>query len=368
MPFYNYYRVIRVRRRIFQSLIVLFVLGNAVHIGLSFIGANNRQRKSLSLNDVEYDPVLPYRYPEEVDIRIVVITFNRASSLEKLLESLDKLELDGDTGYLEIWIDRKDDGSGDGKPGGRINLDTLKVARTFSWSRGRTRVHVHKKNVGICGQWLDTWRPRAGTRELALLLEDDVIVSPFAYRWLKAVHRKYGFRSDVAGYTLQSEQVNQANGSGALVRPKDQVAFLYKLIGSWGFAPHPGSWLAFQDWYHRVRRQGRFRPYVARASLITKWYRMFEAKQLQETMWTMWHVYYSDKYDLFTVYNNIQAVTNSADILLSVNRMEPGLHFQRKRSDSSEKLLRVWSPDYVKFPDSLLAYDFDGSLATKHSA
>lgn len=44
----------------------------------------------------------PCVYVDEVDFRIIVITFNRANSLLKLLKSIDDIELDGSQGALEI--------------------------------------------------------------------------------------------------------------------------------------------------------------------------------------------------------------------------------------------------------------------------
>ena len=48
-------------------------------------------------------------------------------------------------------------------------------------------------------------------KEIALILEDDMTVSPHAYRWLKAVHEKYGRRKDFGGVTLYSNSVTAHN-------------------------------------------------------------------------------------------------------------------------------------------------------------
>ena len=79
---------------------------------------------------------------------------------------------------------------------GEFDVKTLDVARTFNWTRGLTRVHVQQSHVGIRGQWIDSWRPRADSTEVGLILEDDISVSPFVYRWLKAVHRQYDKRGN----------------------------------------------------------------------------------------------------------------------------------------------------------------------------
>ena len=81
----------------------------------------------------------PCTYPDAVDLRVVVLTFNRPYSLSILLRSLDALVLDGNRAALEIWIDRDRNGS--------VDERTLDVASTFRWLGGITRVHVQVSAV-----------------------------------------------------------------------------------------------------------------------------------------------------------------------------------------------------------------------------
>jgi len=347
--------------------VVWTIVGITIIEQLGFYIVNQNKLPSLTAHvdrstHMDCSPDITCKYPEEVDLRIIVMTFNRPDSLKKTLQSLNDLKLDGDTGSLEIWIDRKlkaeKNGSG---PKDTIDTDTVETALTFTWLNGQTRVHIHKTHVGIYGQWIDTWRPRRRSKELALFLEDDISVSPYAYRWLKAVHQKYGSRNDIAGYTLQSEEVHMASNGRPINRPRNDTVFLYKLLGSWGYAPHPKSWMEFQDWYHRVRNNTRFQPYVPKAALVTRWYKTFEMANKQNTMWTIWHVYYCNKFNMFSVYSNLNAVTKRSEILLAANRKEPGLHFPSKLPEHTDKLLHVWSDNYVTLPDHPQLYDFDGS-------
>jgi hypothetical protein len=155
-------------------------------------------------------------YTDEVNFRIIVITYNRAVSLLKLLHSLDDLELDGDRAALEIWIDVNDKG--------QSHDETVKAARSFQWKKGPTRVHIQTSHAGIMGQWIDTWRPRPESKELGYhILEDDISVSPMAYRWLKAVHKAMANRTDFVGASLTSDQmsVHSSNPKGPLAAPKN---------------------------------------------------------------------------------------------------------------------------------------------------
>ena len=77
----------------------------------------------------------PCSYLDVVDIRVIIITFNRPESLSKLLRSLETMEVDGDRAALEIWIDRD-------RRKASVDQQTLKVASVFNWRGGPTRIHV----------------------------------------------------------------------------------------------------------------------------------------------------------------------------------------------------------------------------------
>jgi hypothetical protein len=298
-------------------------------------------------------PDSPCVYPERVDFRIIVMTYNRKDSLVKLLKSLEDLELDGDSAALEIFLDRS-------KKDNTYHNQTYEAAKDFSWNRGLKRVHVWDSHVGIYGQWIDSWRPRQG--EIALILEDDMSVSKHCYRWLKAAHAFYGPRTDISGYTLQSSNVNSAKGGKRISAPKDQPAFLYRVLGSWGFSPHPGRWQEFQDWYHELKSDVSFHPYVP-GLVMTNWYKEFEKKKKKhDSMWTMWHIWFTDHHKLFCLHHNLRAFSNLKSSALGVNRQEPGLHFSGKGRDNTNELLTQWNPKYVEFSNKTIKYDYDASV------
>ncbi len=130
--------------------------------------------------ETSYDnqPDIPCIYQTQVDIQIILITYNRAESVKTNLNTLQTLVLYGDSGAIEVWIDRTVNNTVDEK--------TIQVVNTFQCKYGPVTIHIQKKHVGICGQWIDTWRPKEYSSELAIILEDDVDLSPYAYRWLKA--------------------------------------------------------------------------------------------------------------------------------------------------------------------------------------
>jgi hypothetical protein len=219
---------------------------------------NKPIRSNIDLCDVKCRTGVPCEYLDELDFRIIVLTYNRPDSLTKCLSHLERLDTLGDQIGIDIWIDRAKDG--------KVDERTLEVSRNFKskWTNGRTCVHVQERNAYIIGQWVDTWRPRENSRELALLLEDDIDISPLTYKWLKLMDSRFRSEPDVAGYTLQMEYVNFVKGH---IRPvtgirKQDNIFLYRLFGTWGYSPKPNEWRNFQDWFHTVRQNKTFRPYL----------------------------------------------------------------------------------------------------------
>ena len=85
----------------------------------------------------------------------------------------------GDKLSIEIWIDLMPDGT--------VNSNVTEVVKQFrkklsKFSDKRACFHAQKGSANIGGQWVDTWRPKEDTKELGLILEDDVIISKFAYK------------------------------------------------------------------------------------------------------------------------------------------------------------------------------------------
>lgn len=93
------------------------------------------------------------------------------------------------------------------------------------------QVYNHTKHVGIYGQWIDTWNPAPDSKEIAVILEDDLTVSKHFYLWLINVHRKYDDWTDLAGYALQGRSMKHGGAAGNLRGPDKDVCFMYPILG-----------------------------------------------------------------------------------------------------------------------------------------
>src|SRR6218665_1475409 len=289
---------------------------------------------------------------ELIDFRVIVLTFSRSASLIKALRSIDAMELDGDKAVLEIWIDRAKSGLVDNR--------TVQVAQSFNWTRGPTRVHIQKSHAGICGQWIDSWRPTSD-KELAVIVEDDVSLSKYAYRWIKAVHGFYGERKDFGGSTLTSDEVRSHHVSPVVLlkAPKNETVFMYSGVGSWGFSPKQAVWNRFQVWYHTHVKDTNFHPYVD-GIRPTQWYKAMEKSGTSNSVWTQWFIYFTNMEKLLTIYNNLPTYVGDRNSCLSINRREVGLHTRRKGREDLCRLLDRWDERFVQFSENITKFDWAG--------
>jgi len=278
---------------------------------------------------------------------IHVLTYLRTNSLKRLLKSLAQSHYDSDVVDLKIMIDL---------PAGETkhNPSVVKAAEEFSWAFGEKIVHLQPKNVGLYGQWIDSWQPEEKTQTLGALLEDDLEVSPFWYRWTKRAHAAYGHRDDILGYTLQRATLNAAGGASINGGPAGVNNYMYRLIGTWGFIPHPKKWRQFRLWYHRENTN--IKPYVPEATVLTGWYMSFEkAHTEKKRMWSIWSLKFAQLCGLSFVYAKCQGSKT-----LSSNMQEPGNNFDVKGSKDFERLLTEYSELY-NFEQAPTILNWDGT-------
>jgi hypothetical protein len=248
-------------------------------------------------------------------LRVIVLTYKRHKSLARLLTSLHRSDFLGERVALDVWVDAP---PRDAPPDDTVaHQRTIAVARRFTngvpmsanatdegddggaggllrrrWPHGEAHVHVRTDNAGLREQWLHTWRDSVdegrqhslaygalsldGVPERALILEDDISVSPHFWRWLRWCHAAYGDgrRADFAGCTLQraslcaKERCPNLDGG---MPPPATANFMYPLVGSWGFSPDARHWASFTHWADT--RPPGFRPYVEGLQ-PTGWYHL----------------------------------------------------------------------------------------------
>ena len=129
--------------------------------------------------------------------------------------------------------------------------------------RGNVSIVKYKENRGLGRAWFEAWTPESDT-ERALILEDDVEVSPYFYLWLKRAWDAYGTQRadrttneeasvvpDLAGISLQRQTLIPTVPpiwNRHLLASKYNDPYHFKLVGSIGFSPNAKYWRELVPW------------------------------------------------------------------------------------------------------------------------
>ncbi|WP_420631040.1 hypothetical protein [Candidatus Leptofilum sp.] len=167
---------------------------------------------------------------------IVVVAYNRPASLQRLLGSLAAIRAADDV-PLVISIDA----------GGAQFEAVLAVARQFNWPFGEKRVVVQKRPLGLikhvfaCGDWVDEFGS-------ILLLEDDLVVSPMAYRYATDALTFYADDPRIAGISLNALWFHGITHEPFTPFLDNGDVFFMQVAWFQGQAYTQKQWAAFRDW------------------------------------------------------------------------------------------------------------------------
>jgi len=240
-------------------------------------------------------------------ITIVLLTMNRTSSLENTLESLQQTVFCGDYVRLIIQFDK-----------GQEQERAIEVAEMFRFKHGQTEIVHPTTHKGLAKSWLHAWRPTY-EKEIALILEDDILLSPFWYIWLREAWKANIHREDLAGISLQRQTlIPYKHGQRRSAFKSTKGEFLYTLVGSIGFSPHPKRWSEFLEWVEAVDLM-QFEASVS-GLITTDWWENGH----RQDMWTQLFIYFSLQRQLFTLYYNPPSY-----MTLAGHTRAHGVHFEK---------------------------------------
>ncbi|XP_021359182.1 uncharacterized protein LOC110454129 [Mizuhopecten yessoensis] len=296
---------------------------------------------------------LPLSTPFDLDLRVIVITYNRGNSVLRLLNSLNEADYLGDKVAIDVWIDRSKDGV--------IHEETYAKARQFKFKHGIINVHNQTQHAGIYGQWMKTWNPSLDSKEIAVILEDDLTVSKYFYKWLKNVHAKYDSLLYINGFALQGYSMKHGGGPGQLRAPDENIVFMYPILGTWGFSPSRENWIKYVKWYDNMSEVSGFHPTVA-GILPTLWYNNFLKQGKTGGMWSMWHVYHAWKFKERSIYPNLPGKCG-----LTINWKEAGLHYSKSQTvtENKDPILTAWDGKFDNLPDVPIHLNVNGKVCPR---
>ena len=123
------------------------------------------------------------------------------------------------------------------------------MAHDFKFKHGTVSVHEDIQTQGLQYAWFNAWTP-VSENERAVIIEDDMELSPLWFVWLKKAWSAYGERDDLGSISLCRQRLRASDG--AIVTKHMAEPFLYRMIGSFGFSPNAKHWKPFVEWIQSV--------------------------------------------------------------------------------------------------------------------
>lgn len=208
----------------------------------------------------------------------VVVGYNRIPGMMRLLESLEKADYGDDELTLIISLDN----CGSSKP--------EEAAKAFRWSHGKKIVRTFPERQGLrkhilsCGEFLNEY-------DAIAILEDDIIVSPGFYQYMKQAVEYYKDNSDIAGISLYSHKMNVNVDLPFIPEPDAYDVFFMQFAQSWGQIWLKEQWFAFRDWYYANSKNEIASNNIP--EFVSNW---------PETSWLKYHIKYCVDENKFFVY------------------------------------------------------------------
>ena len=278
--------------------------------------------------------------PAAFRLKIIVLAMNRVHPTHTLLESLAQTDFDGDLIDLHISFDFHPE-----------QREAIDLAKSFDFKHGTKRISVASEARGLAASWFKAWQPRSEASR-AIILEDDIELSPDWYKLLKRLWLTYGEVEDLAGISLQRQTLIPYVSSPErhIEIENDHMPFLYPLVGSIAFSPHPTVWKMFLIWIDSIDLSTFD---VSTPGLITSdWWNRLDKKH----MWTQHYIYYCLVLDYYTLYVNLPGGKTAAAHLRA-----KGAHFQSNQGHDFSVAKSINSQSF--FLSDLERYQWNGEMS-----
>ncbi|MCR5420167.1 MAG: hypothetical protein K6E98_04095 [Lachnospiraceae bacterium] len=223
-------------------------------------------------------------------VAIVVIAYNRAESLLRLLDSISEAYYPKGVDIpLIISVDKSDSEA------------VANIAREYVWEHGYKSVRLYETNLGLrehvlsCGDI-------ACEYDGAILLEDDLYVSPSFYMYTLAALTRTRMVGRIGGISLYNHLFNVHSREPFEAIYDGYDNYYLQMASSWGQAFSGEQWESFRKWYEVYKEEEIGADNVPEN--VSSW----SAKS-----WLKYYIKYLIDTDRYFLYPRISFTTNFAD-------------------------------------------------------
>lgn len=253
---------------------------------------------------------------------VVVVGYNRVAGMLRLLDSLEQAQYGDEKLTLIISLDN----CGDSAP--------EEAAKAFVWSHGEKIVRTFPERQGLrnhilsCGDFLKEY-------DAIAVLEDDLLVSPAYYQYMKQAVEFYKGCKDIAGISLYSHKMNVNVDLPFMPQSGGADVFFMQFAQSWGQIWMKDQWQEFRLWYEENKEEpveGKNVP-----EFVSNW---------PKTSWLKYHIKYCIDQNKYFVYpydslttcfsdaGEHSKQTNTVYQVPMAGKSKETYHFEKLASDS----------------------------------
>jgi hypothetical protein len=133
---------------------------------------------------------------------------------------------------------------------GEANPEVISYVENFSDWKGPICRIFREEKIGLMNNIMSSWDPLEDTCEYAIMLEDDIEVSPHFYFYAKSLISKYAETKDMIGISLYTPSWNEiAYPHKTFEVPTSDPIFMMQLPCSWGAVYFPDRWREFKRYF-----------------------------------------------------------------------------------------------------------------------
>ena len=254
---------------------------------------------------------------------VIVVGYNRPISLKRLLNSLTNAYY-GEAVPLVISIDC----SG--------NEEVYSFAQNYEWKHGNKYVIIQEERLGLkehiyrCGDLSQYFKS-------ITILEDDLLVSPYFYQYVKQSVEKYGEDKNVAGISLYRNEHNGYNGLPLYFLNIGHDVFAYQSTSTWGETFTWQMWSKFRNW-------------------LSSWDEDFDKVDMYQSI-KDWEKAWSKYYEAYLILNDKYFIYPYLSV--STNNNDAGEHVTAASVNNSWQTELLYGEKTFTLPyfENLLKYD-----------
>ena len=223
---------------------------------------------------------------------VVVVGYNRPKSLKRLLGFLSRAHFSTGAVPMVISLDYQDSLS---------HKEVVRIATEFEWPYGPKKVIQHPENLGLrahvlnCGDLTETYGS-------VIVLEDDIIVSPYFYDFARQALQAYESEPRIAGISLYAFGWSQVADRTFTPAPDGNDVYFMQNPQSWGQAWSKRMWSEFREWYASHQD---FEAATGIPDNVRTW---------SANSWLKYHLWYCVEQDKYFVYPFQSLSTNFTDL------------------------------------------------------